>query len=43
MIGRPAVGETNATGWVDGHNSRARLLFGGRPGPGGDIERFGGI
>jgi DsbC/DsbD-like thiol-disulfide interchange protein len=43
IIGRPAVGETNATAWVEGHNSRARLLFGGRPGPDGEIERFAGI
>jgi DsbC/DsbD-like thiol-disulfide interchange protein len=43
MIARPAVAESNATAWVDGHNSRTRLLFGGRPGSGGEIEPFVGI
>ena len=43
LLARPAAAEINATAWVDGHNSRARLLFGGRPGPDGEIERFAAI
>lgn len=29
-----------ATDWVDGHNSKARLLVGGAPGLGGEIQRY---
>lgn len=29
-----------ATDWVEGHNSRARLLVGGAPGLGGKIDRY---
>jgi DsbC/DsbD-like thiol-disulfide interchange protein len=39
--GSSAVG--GSTGWVDGHNSKIRLLFGGRPGRNGDIERYAGL
>ena len=41
--GNIAHAERNATSWVQGHNSRVRVLFGGRPTPGGHIARFAAI
>lgn len=32
-----------ATAWVEGHNSKVRLLFGGRPAQDGTIERFAAL
>lgn len=29
-----------ATDWIDGHNSRARLIVGGAPGLSGDVQRY---
>jgi DsbC/DsbD-like thiol-disulfide interchange protein len=35
-----AVAAPYATDWIKGHNSRARLIVGGAPGPGGTLRRY---
>ncbi|MFT7575587.1 MAG: DsbC/DsbD-like thiol-disulfide interchange protein [Alphaproteobacteria bacterium] len=35
-----AVAAPYATDWIKGHNSRARLLVGGAPAPGGTLQRY---
>ncbi len=39
-INGAAIASPYATDWVEGHNSKARLLVGGAPGLGGDIQRY---
>ena len=36
----PAAAAPYATDWIDGHNSRTRLIVGGRPADDGKVERF---
>lgn len=40
LIASGAVAAPYATDWIEGHNSRARLLVGGAPGVGGAIQRY---
>ena len=40
FVGATASAAPYATDWVEGHNSKARLLVGGAPGLSGDIQRY---